>query len=222
MLRLISVFTLMFCCLCASAQMSASQQLAEEARKELTTDSSYTMVWMFPTEYWALSYGEKATMSEAEIQQVIDWLSPYTLALVADGSIAPLGNVVYNTKSELRKQVILLSGSGDDYRPLEDAEINEKTRSFLAVMKPVLAGMLGHEPKNIHLFLFPASGKNSKPIVASTQRGRFAMVVENREFVWRTPFAALMPPKRCPIDGEELNGGWEFCPWHGVELMKSK
>ena len=89
-------------------------------------------------------------------------------------------------------------------------------------MKPVIAGMLGHKPKNIHFFLFPANSSKGSPLVQATGKGRFAMVVNKREFLWRTPFAALMPPKRCPIDGEQLNGGWEFCPYHGVELMKQK
>lgn len=203
-----------------AAQQSTSAKLAEECRQEHITDSSYSMVWVFPTEYWTLSYREKGNMSEAEIQRVVEWMSPYTLVLIADGSIAPLGNVVYRTKTELSQQLSLTAGQ-TTAKPLKPDEINEQTRAFVAVMKPVIAQMLAMEAKNIHFVLFPAA-PNEKPLIEPKQKGSFTLHLRDLTFSWRTPFAAITPAKRCPIDGEEQNGSWEFCPWHGVPLMEKK
>jgi len=29
----------------------------------------------------------------------------------------------------------------------------------------------------------------------------------------------MVGKKTCPEDQEQLNGNWEYCPWHGVELI---
>lgn len=222
MLRLsLFLLTLLFSA-AVCAQQTTSQRLAEECRKELSTEQHYSMLWVFPPEYWQLSYGEAANMNKAEIQQVVDWLAPYTLVLVADGEVAPLGNVVFNTKTELTPELKLLNASNQAFAPLKAEAINERTASFLAVMKPVIAQLLGQEAKNIHFFLFPAADKNGAQIVTARQSGTFALQLRKKVFQWRTPFSALLPPKRCPMDGQQMDGAWEFCPYHGVGLMPAK
>ena len=73
----------------------------------------------------------------------------------------------------------------------------------------------------MHLYLFPAKNKADKPIMEAKKDGAFTIGLADESFNWKLPLGSLLPPKVCPVDGEELNGAWKFCPWHG-EALKPK
>lgn len=86
------------------------------------------------------------------------------------------------------------------------------------MIKPLLASAVGPLGQNLHFYLFPMTNREGLPILEAKKEGGFSLDFGGESFKWNLPIGALLPPKICPVDGEELNGGWKYCPWHGQQL----
>jgi hypothetical protein len=55
-------------------------------------------------------------------------------------------------------------------------------------------------------------------LVRMKQRGQPSIDLFDTHYSWRLPIGSLVLPRTGPVDGEMLNGAWDYCPWHGVRL----
>jgi hypothetical protein len=111
-----------------------------------------------------------------------------------------------------------VDGDGEKYRPLQDKEITSEVASFLESLRPSMASMAGAFGEGCHFFMFPARSSDGGRIADPRESGNFSVRVGDRSFSWRLPLGSVLPPKRCPVDGQMLNGAWDYCPWHGERL----
>lgn len=194
-----------------NALISETQKMGEKA-------DEMTLVWWLPEEYWQTVFAQDPTTTEAQTEEFLGVLRPYTLFAVVEGKIGPFGGVTYKAEEDVRGGTRLIDQEGTEYVPLGEDEVGADAKNLLSAMKPVLANILGPMGQNVNFFLFPAKGKKGNKLADPTQEGTFSVKLTDRAFKWRLPLGSLLPPKICPVDGEKLNGAWKFCPWHGVEL----
>lgn len=195
--------------------------LTSETQKTSPDADKMTLVWWIPEEYWQASLGQDATVSVEQLAEFIKVLRPYNVFVVADGRIGAFGGVTYKPEGEIRKSIQLVDREGNKYSPVSEEKVDADTKNFLSIMRPVLANMLGPMGQNMHFYLFPAMNKEGKPIMEAKKEGGFTLKMGRSNFQWKLPLGSILPPKVCPIDGEELNGAWKYCPWHG-ETLKLK
>jgi hypothetical protein len=203
--------------LCQATQVDITALTQETQRMSQKADEM-TMVWWIPEEYWRVSFAQNPAVTEAQSEELLKTLRPYTVVVAVDGTIGSFGGVTYTPETTLRNSIQLVDEQGNAYRPLSDPEIDADTKNFLVMMKPALASVLGPIGQNMHFFVFPAKGKGGKQIADAKKEGAFSLRLAGKEFKWRLPLGSLLPPKTCPVDGEKLNGAWKFCPWHGSKL----
>jgi hypothetical protein len=209
--------------LCISADVSFAQKanldtLINETQKTSTETDRMTMIWWIPEEYWKVSLAQDGKLTPAQIEDFVGALRPYTLFVVADGKIGTFGAITYRAEDEIRKSIQIIDSSSSGYPPLSNDKIEGDTQTLLLMIKPVLANMLGPIGQNMHFILFPSKNKAGKQIAPAMTEGAFSLKFGESEYKWKLPLGSLLPHKICPIDGEELNGGWKFCPWHGEKL----
>jgi hypothetical protein len=192
--------------------------LIQETQKMILNPDEMTMVWWIPEEFWQVSFEQNPNIAKAEAELYMDYLRPYTLIVVAHGKVGSFGRIIYKTETQLRNSIRMIDNQGISYRPVEDEKIKYGAKYFLSMMKPVFENMLGSMGPNMHFFLFPSKSESDQRIAVAKGDGFFSVKLSDREYFWRLPLGALVAPKICPVDGEELSGGWKFCPWHGVEL----
>jgi len=226
-LRMISVFIVVFL-LCVGVNIGGAQAtkidlnaLIQETQKMSQNVDEMTLIWWIPEEYWQASFAQDPTITDAQAEEFIKVLRPYVVIVAIDGKIGPFGGVTYKSEATVRNNIKLVS-KGVSYRPLSDEKVNADTQNLISSMKPALANMLGPMGRNMHFFLFPAKDKKGQNIAEATKEGSFTVKLGLNEFKWRLPLGSLLPPKTCPVDGEQMSGAWKFCPWHGVRLIKSK
>jgi hypothetical protein len=203
----------------AQANQVDLNALTAETQKMHPDADRMTLVWWVPGEFWEATLAQDPTTTKAQAAQFMEILSPYTLVVVVDGKVGPLGGVTYKTEETIRETIRLVDGQGTAYRPLGKEKIGADTRNLLAVMKPILSNMMGQMGENMNFILFPAKSKTGLKIVEAGKEGSFTVKLGESDFVWRLPLGALLPAKICPVDGERLNGAWKFCPWHGDRLV---
>lgn len=181
------------------------------------------LVWWLPVELWEISMSSDPVPSTPEqIAALTSILRSYTLFAVADGIVGQFGGVTWISKEDLRSAVILQDSSGTRYAPLKEEQISPDARNLAALMKPMLANMLGPMGEHIEFFFFPGTSESGKPIADAKAEGSFRFQLGPEAHDWRLPLGSLTPKKVCPVDGEELNGSWKYCPWHGKKLKSRK
>lgn len=192
--------------------------LIAETQKVTREADDLNMVWWIPEEFWRASFSEDPSTTEAQIEEFIDVIRPYTIIVVVDGTIGSLGGITYTSEADIRATVKLRDSAGTVYKPLGEDSIDADIKNFLSMMKPVFINMLGPMGENMHFLLFPAKNKAGKQIADASKEGAFRIELGKREFKWRLPLSSLLPPKICPKCGEKLSGGYKFCPYDGTRL----
>ena len=194
--------------------------LVQETQKIAQQADQMTLVWWIPEEFWRVSSGRDPTVTEAQTENLIEVLRPYTLIIVVDGKVGPFGGITYKPESEIRASIQIKDRQGTYYHPLSEDKINADTKNFLSIMKPIFVNMLGPMGQNMCFFLFPAESADGRRIAEAKKDGAFSVKLGEREFRWRLPLGSLLAPKMCPKCKEKCSGAWNFCPWCGTRLLK--
>ena len=204
------------------AQEVSLSKLVAELQKGSDAVNEVTLVWWAPEEYWRTTFGQDPNISTAQAEEIVNFLRPYTILFVVDGSMGKFGSVDYKPEPEIRANIQVGDSRGVFYRPLPVDQVNQNAKDFLLMMKPVFASMIGPMGQNMHAIVFPGKDAKGQPIADVKREGNFSVKLYEGEFKWRLPLGVLLPAKICPQDGEKMSGAWKFCPWHGVALTESK
>jgi hypothetical protein len=192
--------------------------LIEETQKSGSDKNELTIVWWIPTEFWRAALAEEK-LSNAQIEEFIGIVRPYTVVAIVDGKIATDGKVTFRTLSAVEADTRILGLGKTEHRALPSDKIGPGMATVLKIMRPIISNMLGSIGSNIHFIVFPGTEPGGGQIVDAARTGTFTVRLDaNRTFAWRLPLAALTARKVCPVDGEKHPGNWKYCPFHGVEL----
>ena len=175
------------------------------------------LVWWLPIEYFQAMGQEPA--DEMSFRDLEEALSPYTLVAVQWGRLLPSGHITWIDSSRLRKGVALVDADGKEYRPYPDEDVSDVARSVVEGMKQAFTAADPEGGPNLYFFFFPANTVSGRRIADPRQEGSFSIRMEKVTYEWRLPLGSFLPPRKCPVDGEQMPGNWRFCPWHGKELV---
>ena len=198
------------------------QALVAETQRTSGDPNRVHLVWWVPVDLWPVAMGANPNVSKQQIDQLVRVMSPYTLIAVADGEVGPLGGVNWMSEGALRSRLAIVDSKGEEYTPLSPEQVGADARNLAAVLKPLLTNVVGAVGENLHFFYFPAQTRTGAAIAEAGAEGAFAVKSVDIVHRWRLPLGSLLPPTQCPVDGERMNGGWKFCPWHGKELVTSR
>ena|SRR5271166_1009288 len=177
-------------------------------------------IWWIPVEYWE-KFAERGGASAEKANEQYRSLRTYTLIVAGVGKIG-LGNINWVSEPELRSNLKLRDAAGNDYEPFQ--KVSGDAEGLTAILKPMMANMMGTMGQNLQFYFFPAADKMGNPIANPLAPGSFSVVITNvlgvkeSAYEWRLPLTSLSPPKYCPVDKEHMEANWKYCPWHGVKL----
>lgn len=211
-------------CLCAGAAAAQGAKvdlgrLVEETQRSSPEPDRMTLVWWIPEEFWRASFSQDASMTKAQTDAFVQTISPYMMFAIVDGKLGALGGVTYKSEEVIRGTIQVVDARGTVYRPLAGDKIDPDTRNLLAMMKPVLGNMMGKMGENMHFVVFPGKDAQGRRIADALKDGSLTLKMGADVFEWKLPLGSLLPPKVCPVDHEQMNGAWKFCPWHGEKLV---
>lgn len=192
--------------------------LLEETQMMSEGADDLTIVWWVPVEFWKASFAQDPSVSKTDAENILKALGPYTIIAAVDGKIGTFGGVTYSSESYLRTNTTIKDVRGKVYKPLSNSSIDADALSLLSTMKPVLENILGPMGQNMHFLVFPGTDDNGLVLADPRKEGIMTVTLGANSFKYRLPLGSLLPPKVCPVDGEEMSGAWKYCPWHGTEL----
>jgi hypothetical protein len=220
--RFFFFLTVLMCLLPAMAQdfKPKMEDILKDTQKIVNDDGGMTIVWWVPLEFWQASFERNPNVTKIQAAKFLDVLRPYTVVVVMESKIGPLGGMTFKPESEIRRRLTILDGTGKSYSPLDEDSIDADARNFVTMMKPVLGSSMGSFGKNCNFYIFPARDKNGGNIVDPKSEGLFKVALDPQEYAFRLPLGSLLPPHKCPKCGENLNGAYKFCPFDGTALTK--
>lgn len=189
-----------------------------ETQKSSRAIDEILTVWWIPPELMLLFLSSVPNLDEAQRTEFLESLDSYMVFLVIDGKIGPNQQPEIKDKKIVRKSIRLMDIKRKTYKPLKEKEISLEAKKSLVKIFPVLAGSYGPLGRAMHYVIFDAKGENNMKIGDVFLDGWFEIKMETRSFRWRTPLSTFVPPKYCPVTGEELPGGWKYNPWNGAKL----
>lgn len=203
----------------AQERRGAIDEVVKELIKFSLEKDRQSVIFWFPVEFFIASAPPNVPLEQTK--QVEEALEPYLIIAVANGKRGVFGGTTFDSEADIRASLRVKDSAGTSYSPLDANDIGPDMRNLFATMKPGFARSAGELGEHSHFFAFPSKGKEGQIIAAATKEGTFSVELGETTFRWRLPLGTLVPPKICPVDGEQLSGAWKFCPWHGAELKVS-
>ncbi|MDX1906632.1 MAG: hypothetical protein SF053_06315 [Bacteroidia bacterium] len=192
--------------------------LTQETQRMVREQSSLTLGWWIPDEFWMASLSTNPDVSETQVQELLKLVRDYTVIVVVKGDISFVGSMNFYSQADIAPILTIRAGDGAVYKPLPEDEISNDTQLFFGMMRPMFANMLGSMGENMYFFVFPRKDKSGRRLLDPFRQETFSVMVGSEVLTWRTPIGSLIDPKTCPVDQEKMNGAWNYCPWHGEKL----
>ena len=204
--------------ICFSQTTVNLDHLITETQQMSSSSDKIEMVWWIPDEFWEESFKSDPTMKKEDIDEWINIVSDYSVFLVLSGDIGSFGQISYKSEKLIHKNISLKDRYGKRYYPLSKNEIDYETEYLLGVMHQVLSSMIGSMGENMSWSIFNRNNHKEERLIDPYSSGGFTVSLFTEDYKFKCPLGSLMPTKFCPIDNEELNGAWKYCPLHGKKL----
>ena len=183
--------------------------------KELSITNSkdnqtQSAVWL-PLEFYSRLLG-----SDAKTRTDFSALKPYLIFMVQCSN-----SKTYASWSQIQSRAVLQGVSSAPVKPLPLVPAN--INPMLDAIKTAVAGS-DSSIADIHIIVFDANDSNGEPVIDTTVKSRLLLTLEpadsfsKAQFIWHTPFDAIIDAGICPKCGDKIKPYWRFCPWCGGKL----
>jgi hypothetical protein len=190
-------------------------ELARETQRVFQDGQTLQLVWWIPAELWA-EWAAAAGLSGARAEMAVGPLRTHTVLFVAEGAISAAGTTAFKGPDALAGRIRVRDAGGRSHTPLAANEIPPDINVMITGLQPQLGRALGPAGEHLHAFVF--APEDGAPLASGRSEGIFTVQIDERAFAYRLPLSALVPPRRCPVDGERLSGTFQYCPYHGNPL----
>jgi hypothetical protein len=189
-----------------------------EFLKELTIvnvkdSQTQTAVWL-PFEFNVNAIGDNVEMrTDSSLKSYLIFMIQCSINRADSQTIA--------SWSEIQNRAFLKGVSHARLKPLALVPV-EISRNLEAIRTAIAEN--GGSTINMHMLVFDINDPNGKVLIDTAKRDKLTLVLEpsssfsKAEFVWHTPFDAVVDAGNCPDCGEKIKAQWCYCPWCGNKL----
>ncbi|NVK63464.1 MAG: hypothetical protein HWE22_02710 [Flavobacteriales bacterium] len=218
MKSLIVACTILFSFVSFGQTMTDIEELSKNSVINKVGGNSFNIsLWL--TDYlWEYSAKSAPQIDQAFLEDMLRIVKGYNIFGVVIGKRDANEIIRFADEEAIRNTLVLLGQDSVEYQPIPQEEISEELDYLLRVMKPMFARMMGQFGENMHLVVFQKRNNAGELIADPTVERNITLHTSGCDFEWRLPMSALVPKKKCPEDGELMNGTWKFCPYHGSKL----
>jgi hypothetical protein len=192
--------------------------LIKETQKLETNSEGFVVAWWITKQYWEESLKNSRLVIDTQKQELLKALQEYTVISVLDAKKAGTDGFSFTSAEDILKTATLTDPDGQTLSPVADSDLSPGAQNLFAIMKPLLANMLGRFGQNLVFVVFPGKDSGGKSVADPLGAGRLTFVENDHSFSWRLPLASLLQEKICPNCGEHLPGNYKFCPYDGTKL----
>jgi hypothetical protein len=209
--------TVFLCLFAFGARGADMQRLLQDTQRTVQEPSKILLVWWIPTEYWAAVLQGNPSITPEVLKQFETSLGDYMVFAVGALDVGPMGGMTPRGRPKIEANTQLLI-DGKPVALLADKDIGADAQNFVAMMKPMMANMLGQFGQGMEFLLYPNPATKGTAKVSAINEGRFEYSAFGHDFTWRLPLGSLLAPRVDPATGEEFPGDYKFNPYTGGKL----
>ena len=196
------------------------QKFIQETQKLNQGANSFQLVWWIPTEYWKESFRNVPNMTDEQKEAFYKAVDDYIVLSVIDAKTTNFGSIIPSSRDEIISKLSLSIGQGKLMKSLPDTEVSSDARNLFAMMKPVLANMLGQFGQGMEFICFKGFNSKGERFLDPIGNISFSAKLGDGMFKWRLPLGSLLPPKYDPQTGENFPGNYIYNPFTGSKLLR--
>lgn len=194
------------------------QKLIQDTQILDQNQDKFRLIWWIPTEYWEESFRDVPSFTADQKQEFYRAVDDYIVFCVVDATMSPFGSVIPASRDQIADDLSLVIDQGAQQRPLTDARVSSDAKNLFAMMKPVMANMLGQFGQGMEFFCFKGTDSEGKALLDPKGKGALSVHLGKATYKWRLPLGSLLPPKYDPQTGEAFPGNYIYSPFTGQKL----
>jgi hypothetical protein len=191
-------------------------ELIKETQRSVHEPGKFVLVWWIPTEFWEVTLKSDPRLTDAQKAEFPKILDKYIVVVVVAGDFGPMAAFQAKDRADILQNTEL-QVNGKVVPPLKGADISPSAANLVAVMKPLMANMLGAMGGGMEFLLY-SNDQNGAKLVDAMKPGGFTYSAYGQNFTWRLPLRSLLPRKVDPATKEEFPGNYLFNPFTGGKL----
>lgn len=193
------------------------QQLVQDTQRFTQEARVGKMVWWIPSEFWEVTLEQDPGLTKQQKKEFVAALDDYTAFVVTHSTSGTFGGMTNTGRKEIEENIALVV-EGNQMLPLTNDEMSPDASAFYAMMKPMMAQMLGQFGQGMEFFIY-SNKRKGKLIIDPKAEGTFYFECFGDRYDWRLPLGSLLPPKVDLDTGETFPGNYKFNPFTGSKLI---
>jgi hypothetical protein len=216
------IFSLLFFVLFSAGWSAKRNVNLDDFLKELTVvnikgSQTQSVIWL-PFEFDVRILG-----ADVKAHKNVFVLKSYLIFMVQCAD-ANSGSKTYASWSQIQNRASLKGFSSAPVKPLTLVPAN--INPMLEAIKTAIAAN-DASVADMHIIVFDikdTNDPNGRPIVDTTIKDKLTLTLEaadsfgKAQFIWHSPFDALIDAGICPKCGDKIKPYWRLCPWCGSKL----
>ncbi len=187
-------------------------------------DSNMVVFWWIPYEFWAATFEQDSSISEAEKKETLEVFAGVSILAVCEADISAFGAFRFYPQEEVERNLeVYYEDKSEQKRKLAPmTKVKTEIEVFLSAFRPMLANAMGEMGRNMHFYVFDDTSTSSERLMNPYEKGNISLSVSMRngskaEANISLPLDTLHVPRKCP-NGKDAHISWSYCPWTGKKL----
>jgi hypothetical protein len=202
----------------------STDALSSEGQRVVSDADSLHFIWWIPVEFWEATFAQDASVPEADADEILRVLRPYSMLAVVQADISSLGAFRFFDRDRVANGLSIAYAAGGGAKPnrlMPLTDVDPDLEVIIGVLRPVLAAAMGNMGENFHFFVL-SDDQGGKRVASPYEFGEMQVsLADGSTSGVRTsielPLDALFVPRQCP-NGRPAHVTWSFCPWGGERL----
>lgn len=193
----------------------------DETTQTHQDDNHLAMALWLSTEMF--SQQVTATMDAASAKEVVATLKGYAIFGIVDATLdSENANVAATDRERLRASARLQLGDRAPRAIVREADLPPNVLATVAVMKPVMAGMLGKFGNSMEFVVFNDADEHGNSLADPRGHLVATLTFDKETFAWHLPLLSLQPLRVDPATGDTFPADYDFSPFTGHKLETKK
>ncbi|MGR3295367.1 MAG: hypothetical protein ACUZ8A_03920, partial [Candidatus Bathyanammoxibius sp.] len=151
--------------------------LQETFKLKVGGNMSALAAWL-PFEFYVESAFAEGGQSRELLSKDFQFIQPY-LTIIVQSSVDQMdGTASYESEEAIRARAVVRQKDGAEVKPLDAKDIPPMVSATMIAMKSILSAEGDPSGANMHVLVFPNKGKDGKPIINATKKGKLVLVLK--------------------------------------------